>query len=104
MPGSGEQRSRPSATDDQTQVIIDTTPALIHSALPDGSIDYFNQGWLTFLGLPLEEVRGGRWTRSVHAEDREAFVARWRQCLATGEPFEAESRVRRGDGQYRWLL
>jgi formate hydrogenlyase transcriptional activator len=52
----------------------------------------------------LEEVRGWRWARSVHAEDREAFVAKWRHALATGEPFEAESRVRRADGQYRWLL
>src|SRR5882672_4193360 len=104
MSESGEERPRSSATDDRIQLVIDTTPALIHSALPDGSLDYFNQGWLTFLGLPLEEVRGWRWTRSVHAEDREGFVAKWRQALATGEPFEAESRVRRADGRYRWLL
>src|SRR6266404_8456836 len=104
MSKSGEERPRSSATDDRIQLVIDTTPALIHTALPDGSIDYFNERWLTFLGLPLEEARGWRWTRSIHAEDREAFVAKWRQCLATGEPFEAESRVRRADGQYRWLL
>src|SRR6266403_1186945 len=104
MSKSGEERPRSSATDDRIQLVIDATPALIHTALPDGSIDYFNQGWLTFLGLPLEEVRDWRWARSVHAGDREAFVAKWRQCLATGEPFEAESRVRRADGEYRWLL
>src|SRR6266436_8442601 len=104
MSKSGEERPRSSATDDRIQLVIDATPALIHTALPDGSIDYFNQGWLTFLGLPLEEVRGWRWTRSIHAEDREAFVAKWRQCLATGDPFEAESRVRRADREYRWLL
>src|SRR6185295_5529144 len=91
-------------TDDRVQLTIDTTPALIHTALPDGSIDYFNERWLTFLGLSLEEVQGWRWTRSIHAEDREAFVAKWHEALATGEPFEAESRVRRADGQYRWLL
>ena len=112
MSDSGEERRRSPATDldeqrgteARTQVIIDTTPALIHTALPDGSLDYFNERWLTFLGLPLEEVRGWRWTRSVHAEDREIFVAKWRHALATGEPFEAESRVRRADGRYRWLL
>src|SRR6266478_3225982 len=104
MSKSGEERPRSSATDDRIQLVIDTTPALIHTALPDGSIDYFNERWLTFLGLPLEEVRGWRWTRSIHAEDREVFVAKWRQCLATGEPFEAESRVRRADREYRWLL
>src|SRR5882672_7820095 len=104
MSDSGEERPRSSATDDRIQLVIDTTPALIHTALPDGSIDYFNERWLTFLGLPLEEVRGWRWTRFIHAEDREAFVAKWREALATGEPFEAESRVRRADGQYRWVL
>jgi len=112
MSKSGEERRRSSpvelderrGTEDRIQLIIDTTPALIHTALPDGSLDYFNEPWMTFFGLPLEEVRGWRWTRLIHAEDREVFVAKWRQALATGEPFEAESRVRRADGRYRWLL
>ena len=112
MSKSGEERRRSPPTDlderreteDRIQLIIDTTPALLHSAVPEGSLDYLNQGWLTFLGVPLEEVLGWRWTRFIHAEDREAFVAKWREALATGEPFEAESRVRRADGQYRWVL
>jgi formate hydrogenlyase transcriptional activator len=112
MSKSGEERRRSPATDldeqrgteDRIQLIIDTTPALLHSAVPEGSLDYMNQRWLTFLGVPLEEVLGWHWTRFIHAEDREAFVAKWREALATGEPFEAESRVRRADGQYRWVL
>jgi PAS domain S-box-containing protein len=112
MSKSGEERRRSSPTDlderrgteDRIQLIIDTTPALLHSAVPEGSLDYLNQRWLTFLGVPLEDVLGWRWTRFIHAEDREAFVAKWREALATGEPFEAESRVRRADGQYRWVL
>ena len=104
MSKSGEERRRSPETDlderrgteDRIQLIIDTTPALLHSAVPEGSLDYLNQGWLTFLGVPLEEVLGWRWTRFIHAEDREAFVAKWREALATGEPFEAESRVRQG--------
>ena len=80
------------------------TPALLHSAVPEGSLNYLNQGWLTFLGVPLEDILGWRWTLFIHAEDRDAFVAKWREALATGEPFEAESRVRRADGQYRWVL
>jgi formate hydrogenlyase transcriptional activator len=90
--------------EERSRLIIDTTPAMIHSALPDGSLDYLNQRWLTFLGLPLEEVQGWRWTRAIHPEDRDAFVAEWREALATGEPFEAESRVQRADGEYRWVL
>jgi formate hydrogenlyase transcriptional activator len=90
--------------EDRIRLIIDTTPALIHSALLDGSLDFFNERWLIFLGLPLEDVQGWRWTATIHPEDRDAFVAEWRAALASGEPFEAESRVRRADGEYRWVL
>ena len=110
MSKSGEERRRSLETDlderrgAEDRIQLDTTPALLHSAVPEGSLDYLNQRWLTFLGVPLEEVLGWRWTRFIHAEDREAFVAKWREALATGEPFEAESRVWRVDGRYRWLL
>jgi PAS domain-containing protein len=56
------------------QRIIDTTPALIHTALPDGSLDYFNERWLAFLGVPLEEVRG--WRGHVHPRRRPRGIRR----------------------------
>ena len=83
---------------------VDTTPAFIHTARPDGYIDYFNRGWLDFFGKSLEDVCGWRWTESVHPEDVTAIVQKWRSALASGEPFEIESRVRRADGSYRALL
>ena len=84
--------------------VIDSTPALIHSARPDGYLDYFNHQWQDFLGVQLEQVEGWRWTSCVHADDVEDILTKWRQCLASGEPFEHECRVRRADGEYRWLL
>jgi len=86
------------------QLMIDTTPALIHSGPPDGRLDFFNQYWLEFVGLPLEHLLGWKWTASIHPEDVEAFVEHCRSALEAGEPFEGEARVRRADGAYRWML
>ena len=47
---------------------------------------------------------GWRWTSAIHPEDVEAFVGKWRTALESGEPFVAEARVRRADGEYRWFL
>jgi PAS domain S-box-containing protein len=84
--------------------IIDLAPALIHTARPDGYLDFFNQGWLNFVGQPLEKLSGWKWTSFIHLEDVEAFVQRWRESIATGEGFEGTARVRRADGVYRWML
>jgi len=85
-------------------LMINAIPALIHSARPDGYIDFLNKGWLDFLGLTLEEVVGWGWTKTFHPDDVDQSVAKWRAALASGEPFEAEARTRRTDGEYRTLL
>ena len=92
------------ATEDALRRAVDTTPAFIHTARPDGYLDYFNRGWLDFLGKSLEDVCGWRWTESVHPEDVAEIVQKWHAALEGGEPFEAEARVRRADGIYRALL
>ena len=86
------------------QLLIDSIPALIHSGLPDGYIDFFNRQWLNFVGLSFENILGWKWTATIHPEDVEAFVEKRRVTLETGEPFEGEARVRRADGEYRWML
>ena len=84
--------------------LIDSVPALIHTARPDGYLDFFNQGWLNFVGQPLEKLLGWEWTSFIHPEDVEAFVQKWRESIATGEGFEGTARVRRADGGFRWML
>ena len=86
------------------QVLVDSIPALIHTARPDGYLDYFNNRWLEYLGVTLDEVAGWNWTAFVHPEDVEGIVATWRACLATGEIFEYETRVRSANGEYRWMF
>jgi PAS domain S-box-containing protein len=98
------QNDQSTATENALRRAVDTTPAFIHTARPDGYLDYFNRGWLDFLGKSLEDVCGWRWTESVHPEDVAGIVQKWHAALASGEPFEAEARVRRADGTYRALL
>jgi PAS domain S-box-containing protein len=98
------QNDESAATADALRRAVDTTPAFIHTGRPDGYLDYFNRGWLDFLGKSLEDVCGWRWTESIHPEDVAGIVQKWHAALASGEPFEAEARVQRADGIYRALL
>jgi PAS domain S-box-containing protein len=86
------------------QLLVDSIPALIHTARPDGHLDYFNKRWLEYLGATLDKVEGWNWTNFVHPEDVKGILTNWRACLATGEVFEHETRVRRADGDYRWMF
>ena len=86
------------------RLLIDSAPALIHTSLPDGYLDFFNQGWLDYVGRSLEDLLGWRWTEYIHPQDVEGIVQKWRASLASGEPFLHETRVRRADGGYRWML
>ena len=86
------------------QILVDSIPALIHTARPDGYLDYFNKPWLEYFGVTLDKVVGWNWTAVIHPEDVEGILAKWRACLATGEVFEYETRVRSANGEYRWMF
>ena len=86
------------------RLLIDSAPALIHTSLPDGYLDFFNQSWLDYVGRPLEDLLGWKWTNYIHPDDLDGIVQKWRASLASGEPFVHETRVRRADGDYRWML
>src|SRR3984957_11374297 len=97
---------RPSV-DDQTlrlRQILDSSPALIHTATPDGYLDFFNRTWCEFLGKPVEELYGWKWTSCVHPDDIGVLLEKWRESIATGNPLVVEARVRRADGEFRWML
>jgi len=102
MPAMASARQQPESLN--IQLLVDSIPALIHTARPDGYLDYFNRPWLEYLGATLEQVSGWNWKAFVHPDDVEGIVARWLDCLATGEVFEYETRVLRADGQYRWMF
>ncbi len=90
--------------EDRLRLVIDTTPAMLHSASPDGYVDFFNKRWLEYVGVSLEDICGWQWTNVIHPADVENVVGKWRSSVATGKPFEAEARLRRADGEYRLML
>ena len=90
--------------EDRLRLVVDTTPAMLHSARPDGYMDFFNKRWLEYVGLALDDLLGWRWTNVIHPDDLAALLHKWRASLASGRPFEAEARLRRADGEYRLTL
>ena len=91
-------------SEDRLRLVIDTVPALIHTGRADGYLDFFNQRWLDYVGLSLDEMSGWKWTAVIHPEDVTTTVEKWRTAVATEEPFVHEARLRRADGEYRWMF
>jgi len=83
---------------------INTIPALVWSARIDGTADFLNQHYLDYVGLTTDQAQGWNWTAAVHPDDLNGLVAAWQTVLASGKAGEAEARLRRFDGQYRWFL
>jgi len=92
------------SSEDRLRRVVDTIPAHVWSAEPDGSVDFISQRWLESFGVPLEEGLGWGWEVLVHPGDLARFADEWRAALATGEPVECEARLRQADGEYRWWL
>jgi PAS domain S-box-containing protein len=86
------------------KLIIDTIPALTWSARTDGTAEFFSEHYLNYVGLSLEQAQDWGWAQAVHPDDMGSLARAWQAVLASGAPGEAEARLRRADGEYRWFL
>src|SRR5262249_35435901 len=84
--------------------LADAMPQIVYTCGPDGLVDYGNQQWVEYVGVPVEQSLGSRWIEAIPPDDRESARRRMREAGETGQPFETEHRLRRKDGQYRWHL
>jgi PAS domain S-box-containing protein len=84
--------------------VMDTIPGLVWSALPGGDVEFCNQRWLDYTGMSFNEIKGWGWAAAIHPEDITDLQARWRAALERSISYEAEARMRRADGCYRWFL
>ena len=84
--------------------IIETIPAVAWSALPGGNNAFVNRRWTDYTGLSSEQTAGFGWQATIHPDDIEGHIEKWRACVARGEALDSEVRFRRADGQYRWHL
>lgn len=91
-------------SEDRLRLVVDTIPALVWSALPDGSVDFVNERWLQYTGLSRGDSLGWGWTATIHPDDVARTIDYWREVLLSGEPAESEERLRRSDGEFRWFL
>jgi PAS domain S-box-containing protein len=84
-------------------LIVETIPALVWCAAPDGELTYVNQRVLDYTGTSLDALAQGSWTNFLHPDDFEPTVRAWTHAVATGQPHEVQYRLRRSDGVYRWF-
>jgi len=90
----------------QYRALAESSPQLVWTTTPDGTVEYCNPQFLAYVGLPLEDMRREPvWNLLVHADDVARATEAWTRALSTGEPYEIEYRLRRAsDGSYRWFL
>jgi PAS domain S-box-containing protein len=89
-------------SEEELRGFVNAVPAFVWSALPDGAVDFVNEQWLEFTGLPKQDASGWKWQAAVHPDDRSRLVADWRKALRNGQSVQGEIRVRRADGEFRW--
>jgi len=82
-------------------LIIDNLPGLVSTMTPTGEIDFANGQLLDYLGVRLEQLQDLQ--PFVHEADRAMVIERWKQSIESGQPFDADYRLRRSDGVYRWF-
>ena len=83
--------------------LLQNSPALIWRAGPDTKCNWFNTTWLEFTGRTLVQEMGNGWAEGVHPGDLESCVKSYLESFARRDVFVLEYRLRRHDGQYRWI-
>jgi PAS domain S-box-containing protein len=90
-------------SEDRLRLVVDTIPALVWRASPEGIPDFLNQPALDYTGLASDQIEIG-WPRAFHPEDKKGMLVKWSGIRQSGMPGELEARLRRFDGEYRWFL
>src|SRR5688572_1319574 len=86
------------------RTVADDAPVMLWIAAPDGRYTFFNRQWLAFTGRSLAEEVGRGWWRGVHRDDRQALARHVQRASESHAPYTFEYRLRRADGQYRWVI
>jgi len=92
------------ANEERFRLMADASPAMIWMSGPDKLCTWFNKAWLNFTGRAIEKELGNGWAENVHPEDLKSCMQVYTTSFDARKPFEMEYRMRRHDGQFRWLL
>jgi len=88
----------------EVRFLADSIPELIWTATAEGFIEYYNHYTTEYSGLTKDELGPTGWVSLLHPSEQAEAARRWVQCIASGEPYEGEYRMRRHDGGYRWHI
>ena len=91
-------------SEERFRLVANTAPVLIWMSDVDQLCTYFNEPWLEFTGESLESQLGSGWANGVHPEDSERCLRIYTEAFDRRERFRMEYRLRRQDGEYRWIL
>jgi PAS domain S-box-containing protein len=90
-------------SEERFRLMSDVAPVLIWMSGPDTLCTYFNKPWLDFTGRSLNQEKGNGWTEGVHPDDRQSCLDIYGHAFDRREEFRMEYRLRRHDGEYRWI-
>jgi PAS domain S-box-containing protein len=91
-------------SEERFRLVANTAPVMIWMSGIDNLCTYFNQGWLEFTGRYLEEELGNGWAEGVHPDDLRRCLETYTKAFYRRERYDIEYRLRRRDGEYRWIL
>jgi len=94
---------KPKETEDRFRIMADGISFIIWVTDPDGRIKFVNRTYCEFFGITLEEVQEFGWHPLLHPKDSEAYIGDYKKALQERKPFHVEARVRRADGEWRWI-
>jgi PAS domain S-box-containing protein len=89
--------------EDRFRFLMDSAPVMVRMSGGDGLCQYFNRAWLEFRGRTVEQELGNGWAEGLHPDDHDLCMETYLKSFSARQPYRLEYRLRRRDGEYRWV-